>query len=147
MPWDVFLLTMIGTNGFVAAVSLAGVVSLHVVRALYWFLKQFFNLEPLERWTILINGFAPIVLTGLCCTLATAGGYVAWTPNVAFGAFQIGLVVGFGPYIGISLGKAAVKGTKKIVSRPKQDQSGEAAPAPPVTPEAQFHGERGLKNV
>jgi hypothetical protein len=128
MAWDAFLLTMIGVNGFLAAVSLAGFIAFQVTKGLYWFLKEFFNLEPLERWRILINGFVPIVLTMLCCVLATAGGYARLTPNLAFGAFQIGLIVGFGPYIGISVGKAAVQGTKRIAARHKTEstQAGQA---------------------
>lgn len=123
MPWDVFLLTMIGANGFFAAVSLAGFVTPLALKGIYWFLREFFNLEPLDRWRILVGGFVPIVLTMLCCVQATFEGYAPMTPNLAFGAFQVGLVVGFGPYIGISVGKAAVKGTKKIVARNKAENT------------------------
>ncbi|HEX8218657.1 MAG TPA: hypothetical protein VF914_05525 [Chloroflexia bacterium] len=137
MPWDVFLLTMIGVNGFLAAVSLAGFVTFQVTKGLYWFLKEFFNLDPVERLRILINGFVPLVLSMLCCTLATEGGYAQWTPNLAFGAFQVGLVVGFGPYLGISVGKAAVRGTRQIVERAKSGRADQADQANQVGKESQ----------
>lgn len=115
-----FLLTIIGLNGWVAALSATGSAAAAFMAGLYWVLRNYFQITPLDRDRIALNAVCPLLLTQVCWLAAVIGGYASLSADLVFGAIQVGIAVGFGPYLLKAAGKSAVDGSKSAVQKARR---------------------------